>query len=357
MTFSLSVIVPNLNDARHLPGALDALLSQDQPAKEIFVVDDCSDDDSRRVIEDYARRCPAIHPVFRTRTMGVVAAMNEFARKATGEYLYFAAADDRVLPGFFAAVRDQFETHPGAGLCSSLCRATDEDGKDLGVIHSPRPSRTESIYISPGEGRRLLLGHDSWVIGNTAVYRREAVLAEGGFVPELHGFSDGFMHRLMILKHGACFMPKVFACMRQREGSISNRTNTDPAILADVLNRASILMREDPDRRFSPAYIERWRRRTRFGAMRLQLAGAAPTFRAMRQQGLSAADALLVRALTAARLRRLAGVSLFARMRPFDILPMVQHRMGFWKSRTQNKAEPVGVRAQGPGFGKSERSA
>ena len=60
---TLSVVLPNYNHARYLPRALDALLSQELPADEIIVVDDCSTDASQEIVSRYEARYPSIRLV------------------------------------------------------------------------------------------------------------------------------------------------------------------------------------------------------------------------------------------------------------------------------------------------------
>ncbi len=318
MSFSLSVILPNLNDARYLPQALDSLLGQSPPPDELVVVDDGSSDGSREIIAQYARRHKLIRPVYRERTQGVVATMNQFAREAASTHIFFAAADDLVLPGLFALSRGLLEKYPRTGLCSSLCRVLDEDGTDSGVFASPVPE-THDGFIDPDAARRVMLHHDSWIIGGSVVYRREAILAEGGFRPELHGFADGMMHRLLALKQGACFIPRPLMSWRRRAGSVSDTTNMNAGILQEVLDGACTLMEGDPERRFSRTYIRRWRQRTAFGALRRQLARSRLDVKSAGVFGLHPADLRLARGLARMSAPPLADLYLFLRMRWFDV--------------------------------------
>ncbi len=48
---SIAVIVPNWNDARHLPRCLRSVLDQESPPDELIVVDDASTDDSVATIK------------------------------------------------------------------------------------------------------------------------------------------------------------------------------------------------------------------------------------------------------------------------------------------------------------------
>ena len=49
----VSVIVPNYNYSRYLEQRMDSILGQTYDEMEIIILDDCSTDDSRKIIEKY----------------------------------------------------------------------------------------------------------------------------------------------------------------------------------------------------------------------------------------------------------------------------------------------------------------
>src|SRR5688572_14043909 len=99
---TLSVAISNYNHAHYLPDALEAILSQSYPAMEVIVIDDASTDNSVDVIERFARQNRSLRLIRNSSNMGVLHNANKLLGMVSGEYFYSAAADDRVLPGFFA---------------------------------------------------------------------------------------------------------------------------------------------------------------------------------------------------------------------------------------------------------------
>ena len=81
----LSVVLPNYNHARYLPRALDAYLSQDHPADEIIVIDDCSADASREIVTRYAANHPSIRLVSNDKNMGVIPTLSRGLNEARGQ--------------------------------------------------------------------------------------------------------------------------------------------------------------------------------------------------------------------------------------------------------------------------------
>ncbi len=326
MPATFSVVVPNYNHAHYLPTALDALLAQSLQPREIVVVDDASTDDSRRVIADFAARHPTIRPVYREKNQGVVATMNAFLRESDTTYVYFAAADDQVLPGFFAESLALLERHPEAAFCSTLTRILDEDGADHGVFPTPLPIRRPGL-ITPREAARHLMREGSWVMGNSVIYRREALLAEGGFRAELRSFCDGFVHLSLALAHDVCFNPAPLVCWRRLRGSLSDQTTGNAANTRAVIDTATRIMSEDPGGRFPPALVRRLRNRWLFGSARVLLSRPGPALAdiLMLFPEAGGLDRAILRALLGAP--RLAAVYLFLRLRPFDAVAAPRRRL------------------------------
>jgi rSAM/selenodomain-associated transferase 2 len=85
----LSVIIPTLNEAKHLPHLLDDLKKQQNVSLEIIVADGGSSDATRSVAEAGGAR-------FVTAERGRGAQMNAAARVASDDYLLFLHADSRI---------------------------------------------------------------------------------------------------------------------------------------------------------------------------------------------------------------------------------------------------------------------
>ena len=95
--FCVSVIVPYYNAKPYLKTCLDVLLKQDfNKPFEIIMIDDGSNDDSRKIVEEC--NFPNIRPYALDTNCGPSAARNIGIKKAKGEYLYFFDVDDTIEP-------------------------------------------------------------------------------------------------------------------------------------------------------------------------------------------------------------------------------------------------------------------
>jgi len=82
----ITVVIPMRNEARHIGACLDSVLAQDYPPErmEVLVVDGRSDDRSREVVEEYARRDSRVRLLDNPRQI-VPSALNTAIRAARGE--------------------------------------------------------------------------------------------------------------------------------------------------------------------------------------------------------------------------------------------------------------------------------
>lgn len=260
---ALSVIVINYNQGRFLPECLDAILAQSHRPHEVIFVDDCSTDDSVEIIERYARRHPVIRAVSNDRNQGFHFSVNRGLALASGDYVYCASADDRVLPGLFGKSMRLLARYPNAGLCSTLSAAMDEHGEYRGVVHTPLIARTE-CFVPPTRALKLLQRYGSWFMGNTAVYRRAALHEAGGHMAELGPYCDGFIVLVLALRYGACFIPEPLAVWRKIKNSYSHRTGVDVDRMLEITAAVKRLMVSKYSDLFPTDCVDDWERRRLF---------------------------------------------------------------------------------------------
>lgn len=98
----VTAVVPNYNHARYLHERLDSILAQTYPLIDIIVLDDCSTDDSRHVIEEYTARYPdRIKAVYNDANSGSVFRQWQKGHElATGDIVWFCESDDFCAPTF-----------------------------------------------------------------------------------------------------------------------------------------------------------------------------------------------------------------------------------------------------------------
>lgn len=135
----ISIVVPAYNYAHLLPRALDSVLGQMADDVELIVVDDGSRDNTAEVLADYAARYPRLTAIQQANA-GAAAARNRGIREACGRYALLLDADDELLPGALAALRELLRSQPQVGLVLGAQISVYPDGRERLRLPTPVPA-------------------------------------------------------------------------------------------------------------------------------------------------------------------------------------------------------------------------
>ncbi|MDO8344179.1 MAG: glycosyltransferase [Cellvibrio sp.] len=199
MTFAVtpglvSIVVANYNHAAYLARRMESLIAQTYQNIEIFVIDDCSPDNSLEILCKYQSN-PKVTLVVREVNGGWIAVSNQGLEMSSGEFVIFANCDDDCDPRMIERLVDGMRSNPSAGI--SYCRSLliDENNNVLGDDYSIRERAfrqrcASNVLLGKMEMGRFLLY--SCVIPNlsAALIRRECLAAVGNFSSEYKVCSD-----------------------------------------------------------------------------------------------------------------------------------------------------------------------
>lgn len=94
----VSVIMPIYNAEKYLADTLNSIFEQSYKSIEVVLVDDCSKDNSAKIISDFQKLHPEIVYFLQEKNMGAGAARNKALELAKGQYVAFLDSDDIWLP-------------------------------------------------------------------------------------------------------------------------------------------------------------------------------------------------------------------------------------------------------------------
>jgi glycosyltransferase involved in cell wall biosynthesis len=212
----VSVVIPTYNRAKLIVNAIESVLAQTHPVREIIVVDDGSTDNTAQVLERYLGAQPRLREIvryFSQPNQGQSVARNKGVKEASGEWIAFLDSDDQWRPEKLelqlSALR-KFE-----GKCQACFT-------DLQFVNDPHAK--SSVFQARGEEKRepmgmvsdsvrLVLDRHQWIKPvwiQTVVTRTDLARRVGGFDPRIRGYGedDDFIFRLAC-KTGFCFVNKV----------------------------------------------------------------------------------------------------------------------------------------------------
>jgi glycosyltransferase involved in cell wall biosynthesis len=119
---TVSVILPNYNHSQFLKKRIDSILNQSFQDFELIILDDCSTDSSKEIIEAYSSNLKVTNVVYNLTNSGsTFRQWKKGIQLAKGKYIWFAESDDYAHADFLENLVSILEKHSNAGLifCNS----------------------------------------------------------------------------------------------------------------------------------------------------------------------------------------------------------------------------------------------
>ena len=175
----VSVIIPNYRHAPYLQERIDSVLAQTWRDFEIIILDDCSPDNSREVIERYRGNEKITHIVYNEQNSG--STFVQWQRGfdlSQGEYIWIAESDDFAEPDFLASCVEQLDREPSCTLAYTESRLVDAESH-------PMKKRMKKAY-SRGEVCDMWEGN-AFIIANmlrcNTIYNASMVVFRKSAIP------------------------------------------------------------------------------------------------------------------------------------------------------------------------------
>jgi glycosyltransferase involved in cell wall biosynthesis len=184
MTLSVSAVICTHNRAGYLTKAIHSLVHQSMPRDkyEIIIVDNCSSDDTKEVVQQF-REQANIRYVYES-TLGLSYARNAGWRNAKGHYIAYLDDDAIACPDWLNKIVDVFETVIPRPGCVG--------GKVEPLWEAPRPKWLSAELVP---GLTVIDWSDTphvvtdlsrqWLVGANLAFPVEILERFGGFVSGL----------------------------------------------------------------------------------------------------------------------------------------------------------------------------
>lgn len=210
---SISVVIPAYNAEKTLCRALESVLSQTRPAKEILVVDDCSSDATATLARTYADR--GVKVLSLCQRSGVSVARNVGIKSAAGTWIAFLDADDEWLPSKLEMQAAAIMAHPEASLVFCASEEFSVKGQSLGDTFRGSP-------VTVGKEAWKALLASNFIATPTVLAPRELLLTLGGFDASLLTAEDQDMWLRLALAGPLAYVPYILANVHVQGASLSS---------------------------------------------------------------------------------------------------------------------------------------
>lgn len=205
----ISIITPTYNCGKFIARTMDSALAQTYKNWEMIIVDDCSKDNTKEIVEEYMKNDSRIKYHILDKNSGAAVARTTAMKLAEGNYMAFLDSDDIWMPEKLEKQIKWMEENGYDFSCTAYEQIDEEDnllGKKIKTIKKT-------------DYNRLLL--DCPVGNSTVMYNVDKM---GKFeVPDIRKRNDDALWLQMLKKEKYIWgMPDVLMKYRIRQNSISS---------------------------------------------------------------------------------------------------------------------------------------
>ena len=211
----VSVVLANWNGSRFLDAAIASVVRQSFTDWEFIIVDTGSDDGSREIIGQWAKKEQRIKPMLLPQRLICPAALNLGLTEATGEFIARIESDDLWFPdrllkqvGFLGQAENE-----GVGVCGSDAVLIDDAGGQIGIKRFPRGEKDclRALWF------RNPFCHSS------VLMRRGIFSGVGGYDEAFYLVEDLDLWLRAGRKWGLRNLPEPLVCYRVWDGSLTTK--------------------------------------------------------------------------------------------------------------------------------------
>lgn len=263
---AVSVCIPAYNHVRYVRDAIGSVLAQEvEGGLEVVVTDDASTDGTYEAIAAMAD--PRIRLFRNARNAGPSVTANNNIREARGEFISLLPSDDMYEPGKLARQAAVLRARPEVAAVFSHMRYVGEHGAPL---ERAIPDLARPRGLTRTRALRTFLLEGNCLAAPTVMFRREPLLAMGGFDARLLQTQDFEFWIRLCLRHEIAMVEEPLVAYRIRDALANMDANTPaktarlhwelPRIFEHYLECDAALLRAafpetgaDLDRGLSPA--------------------------------------------------------------------------------------------------------
>lgn len=235
----VSVIVPNYNHAAYLPRRIESILGQHYAAIEVLLLDDCSRDASREIIQHYAAQDARIRYHFNSTNSGSV--FKQWAAgiaQTTGKYIWIAESDDYADLDFLTTLVPLLEQDDALGFAYSDSLTVNEREEPLGKISALK----EQIFASDHWNHDFVatgldelaqyLSRQCTVNNASAVlFRRSSLEAAGGVDTSFRYTGDWLVYIKLSMRGNLAYVARCLNYYREHAANASKQSLANGAQL------------------------------------------------------------------------------------------------------------------------------
>ncbi len=208
----VSVIMPAYNAQKYIIEAIESVVHQTYQNWELIVVDDCSSDKTKYMIETFINQDERIKPIYLDKNGGKPSIAKNYAlKKAVGKYIAFLDSDDVWYPDKLNLQIELMYQNKTCGLCYTGGEWIDEAGKE---IKNFMPKYPDGMIF-----KSMLKRYE--INNQSVLVRTDLVKETGGFNPAIVIGEDYNLFMKILYHNNACSIKKPLIRYRIHENAIT----------------------------------------------------------------------------------------------------------------------------------------
>lgn len=251
MSSKVSVIIPNYNHARYLAKRIDSVLTQTHQNIEVILLDDCSTDNSRTIINTYVARDKRIRAVYNSRNSGsTFKQWNKGLALAQGKYVWIAESDDYANLDFLSTLVAILDADSAVGLayCDSISINEQDVVLDEWKIKFWNVLQTRlwmNDFVLPGtELLEHYMPYYNVIPNASAVVLRRSILEEVGPADETTRLTGDWLYWIKILARcSVSYVSKPYNYFRTHANNVRSKTELN-GVLLEESSRVLLALKE-----------------------------------------------------------------------------------------------------------------
>jgi glycosyltransferase involved in cell wall biosynthesis len=225
----VSVIVPNYNHSQFLHQRLDSVFNQTYSDYEVILLDDCSTDTSREILDQYRNHPKVTNIVFNEQNSGSTFKQWEKGiQLAKGEYIWIAESDDYCENDFLEILIKKLDQFPNTGM--AYCQSVSVDSQNR--ILNSWTEHTKvfvpniwhlSFYLNGQTAiKEFFLYRNVIPNASALVFRKSFYKSTSGFETQMKLNGDWFFWIKMLEISDLIYIAKSLNYFRYHENKVTN---------------------------------------------------------------------------------------------------------------------------------------
>ncbi|MBQ9487192.1 MAG: glycosyltransferase family 2 protein [Selenomonadaceae bacterium] len=226
---AISVVIALYNTEKYIAQCLESLLAQTMQDFEVIVADDCSTDNSAKIVAELAPKFEGRLKLIRLKKNSGFPGLprNTAMGSARGKYIAFLDSDDFYHPSALEYFYKVAEATNAEVVHAERYYAFDEENKPLGVTSFQQGPYVEQITLEPENiGERIVrfINYRTLWWGINKLFRRDFLVKNNIQFPLITAWEDLVLNFHALLRAKLYVrVPEVVYCYRIRKGSLSHK--------------------------------------------------------------------------------------------------------------------------------------